>query len=160
MMGTNTETPRVTGHEAVTAIVEHLRAEEGLGGCDIRESLRGLPHRQRLPLVAVLALRESAAPPVDGCRGIARVITRIAVLVAVAVHNDPGGTRARAALTPVLAALRGRLAGFCPPGASEPLAWREGGLAELTASRALWEDGYDLAWWSQAPGASRKEMKQ
>ena len=138
------------GHDIVSQIARHLARAPALERCSVSESLRGTSRKQNLPLVTVLALRESADEPVNRKTGVARVITRIGVLVAVAVINDPGGAKAKAkpggdpCRTPAPA-----LAGWCPDGARDPLAWREGHLVDQTASYALWQDSFDATWWAK-----------
>ncbi len=137
------------GHDIVSQIARHLARAPALERCSVSESLRGTSRKQNLPLVTVLALRESAAAPVNRKTGVARVITRIGVLVAVAVINDPGGAKAKASLAAILQDTRARLAGWCPDGARDPLAWREGHLVDQTASYALWQDSFDATWWAK-----------
>ncbi|WP_170563026.1 phage tail terminator protein [Ruegeria atlantica] len=144
-----------TGHAAVAAIAKRLEGAPGLEGCLVGESLRGLSRKQGLPLVTVLALREGAEKPVNRQTGAARVLSRIGVLIAVPVRNDPGGSKARASLQPLLDTTRAKLAGWCPEGVKEPIAWREGHLMDLTASHALWQDAYEFTWWSGAKQAGK-----
>ncbi len=137
-----------TGHEIVTALTARLSGQStALGLTSVRASLDGLPDRIGLPLAAVLPLRETAAEPVSRRAGVARVTTRIGVLIAVPVRNDRGGAKARLTLTPILQGLRAALAGWCPPGAAEALIWREGRLMDLQATHALWQDSWDAVWW-------------
>ena len=102
----------------------------------------------RLPAAAVLPLSEEAGENRTPKSGVLQLLTAtIGVVIALPAPNDPGGARARDALSETLDRTRALLAGWRPGGEHDPLGFRRGRLIEAEGGRVLWQDEYTTAWW-------------
>lgn len=151
MSGTG-ETPVsgwMLGHATVGAVAERLRASALPGNCTVRESLRGLPRRERHPLIAVMPHSERGRDLITSTgRTIQQCSTEIVVLTVVRVGNDPGGARAHDRLETLLGAQRGCLSGWIPPGCPSPILWIAGDLQSLDGESAIWADRWRIDWYA------------
>lgn len=74
-----------------------------------------------------------------------RVDAAFEVVIAVRAVNDPTGKGAADPVEAVRAAVRGRLLGWTPEGAFEPVEYARGALVDMVDATVWWSDQYRLS---------------
>ncbi len=129
--------------------MEPAPLREVLGALEIAGAVKLRP-----PLAVVAPISEAAGETRAGWGATSQqIILTLGVAVMIAAPNDPGGVRARRKdeLSDTLAAVRGALMGWVPPGfLAQPLTYVRGRLLEIEDGRITWQDEWETRYWITA----------